>query len=392
MTDNMEISYIRTFEEIEGIRPIWEHLQAKENFPKINADIDRYLSIIKTVREEIQPYILLVKQNDVVVGMLIGHIYRNPIKCNLGRKTIFKPYLKILSVVYGGILGNLSKDTCDLLMGELTTLLRNDELDAVYFNHLETDSFFYKYIRKKTNALCRSHFPKIEYHVAISAPQDTEYLLKCCSKNRRKHIRKYIKRLEKEYPGKVKLSVYTKEKEVDLAIETIANISSQTYQWAFGGGLVNDEKTRIIWHSAAKKGWLRVYILNVNNEPCAFRYALKYRRTYFGELIGYLPKWKDFNVGTVLFMKFIEQICHEPDVERIDFGFGGGYHKELGNSYCWPEASLYIYAPKVFPIMVNIIQSTTSAISISTEHLVNKLGVFNAVQKYRRKKVIQKNP
>ena len=391
MIDNLEVRVIKSIEGIESIRSIWEEMQAKETYPKVSADIDRYLSVIKTADEETQPYILLLNQNNDIVCMLIGYIRKSPIKCNLGRNTLFKPSLQTLNVVYGGILGNPSEDIHRFLIKELIKLARSGEIDVVCFNHLKTDSLIYKAARKVPGLFCRSYFPKIESHVVMSIPRDTEQFLQSCSRRRRKHIRKYLKRLEKEYPGKVTMSVYSKEDEVEYAIETAARISSQTYQRAFGGGVVNDERTKILWRNAAEKGWLRVYILSIDNEPCTFRYVLKYRGTYFAEVIGYLPKWKDYNVGTVLFTKFLEKICREPDFERIDFSFGGGYHKEMGESFSWPEASVYIFAPRFFPVMVNIVRSFTSAISIFAQYLITKLGIFHVVQQFRRRKVVKKN-
>jgi hypothetical protein len=390
MINNLQLQIIRSFEGIEGIRPIWEKMQAQEAYPKINADIDRYLTIIKTAAEGIQPYIMLVKRNDAVVTMLIGSIHRSPVKCNLGRKTIFKPSLRTLSVVYGGLLGNSSEDVCRFLIGELTKLLRNREIDVVHFEHSDTSSFIYKVTRTMPGIFSRGYFPKIETHVAMPTPRDSNQFLQSCSKNRRKHIKRYIRRLEKEYPEKVTLSIYSKPEEVEHAIKTISHISSRTYQRAFGGGLVNDEKTRILWNNAAENGWLGVYILNINNEPCAFRYGLKYKGTYFGELIGYLPEWKEYNVGTVLFTKSVEQLCQESDIERIDFGFGGGFHKEVSDSFNWPEASVYIFAPRFFPVLVNIVQSFTSGISIFAQYVVIRLSIFNVIQNFRRRRFVQK--
>jgi hypothetical protein len=392
MINNFQLQIINSIEEIESIRQVWEEMQDKEEYPKINTDIDRYLSIInnKTSPDEMQPFIMLVKRNDSVVTMLIGCIHKSPLECKIGRKTIFKPSLRTLSVIYGGLLGNKSECICRFLIGKLTYLLRHQKIDVIHFNHFDTSSSIYKIARKIPGILSREYFPKIESHVAMPIPQDFNQFLQSCSRNRRKHIKKYIRRLKKEYPEKISLSIYTKPEKIELAIETASHISSQTYQRAFGSGLINDKKTRVLWNIAAKKGWLRVYILNINNKPCAFRYGLKYRGTYFGEQIGYLPEWKKYNVGTVLFAKFIEQICQESDVKRIDFGFGGGFHKELGNSFSWPEASIYIFAPRFFPALVNVVRSFTSVMSIFVYCLVVRLHILNLVQRFRRRRFLNR--
>ena len=45
------------FEEIEAIRPVWEQMQRDEPHPVPNADIDRYLSVVKTSGDDVRPYV-----------------------------------------------------------------------------------------------------------------------------------------------------------------------------------------------------------------------------------------------------------------------------------------------------------------------------------------------
>ena len=390
MKNNLHIQIIRSFEEIEDIRQIWEELQSKEAYPKINADIDRYFSVIKADKKPIQPYIILTKENDTVISLLIGFIHQSHMTCKLGRKIIFKPLLKILSVVYGGVLGNPSEDTCDLLMGEIKTLFSNGKIDVAYFSHLGTDSFFYKYARKKTNVLCRSHPPKIVHQRYMLIPQSFDQFLNACSHNSRRNYKRWTKKFTKKFANRFEIKTYYNESEVDSALDKMARISAQTYQRAYGGGIVNDAITQMLFHNAAKKGWLRTYILSIDNEPCAFWTGLKYGRIYYAEFTGYLPKWRNYHIGTILFFKLVRDLCKDPDVDILDFSFGEGQHKHWGESRFWSVASIYIFAPRVFPVMVNIIHSSLLSISIFTKDLANKLRIFNVIQKYRRQRILQK--
>ena len=58
-----EIITARNFEEIEAIRPIWEQMQCGESRPVPNADIDRYLSVVKTSDDDLQPNVMLLKHD-----------------------------------------------------------------------------------------------------------------------------------------------------------------------------------------------------------------------------------------------------------------------------------------------------------------------------------------
>ena len=386
-----EVLVVRDFEEIEAVRQTWEKMQAEEPYPRINADIDRYLTTLKATSNSVEPYIIVLKENGRPAAMLIGRVDKSCLKCKIGRRTLFKPTLRQLSVVYGGVIGNRAEQISCVLVGELMKVLRRGEVDVVFFNHLETDSSIYHIARKAPGLFCRGHFPKAEQHRCMSIPDHIDRFWKACSHNRRKKLRKYIRRLEKKYPGQVKMVTFSRQEEVAEGLRIAADISANTYQRAFGGGLVNDAATRAIFEAAAKKDWLRIYILFVADEPCAFTSILKYGRICFAEVTAYSPKWKDWNVGSNLFCKVLERICGDPVVDSFDFGFGDDQHKQAGDSRQWAEASVFIFAPRPFPVFVNLILSTTSAINILTQQFVTRLGIYNLVQRYRRKRILDKS-
>jgi len=386
-----EVLVVRDFEQIEAVRQVWEKMQAEEPYPKINADIDRYLSTLKATSNSTEPYIIVLKENGRPAAMVIGWVDKCCLKCKIGRWTWFKPTLRQLTVVYGGVIGNRSEQIIRVLVGEMMKVLRRGEVDVVFFNHLETDSSIYQIARKMPGLFCRGHFPKAELHWCMSIPDHIDRFWEACSHNRRKKLRKHTKRLEKRYPGQVKMVTYSRQEEVAEGLRIAADISANTYQRAFGGGLVNDAATRAIFEAAAKKDWLRIYILFVAGEPCAFKSIMKYGRICFAEVTAYSPKWMDWNVGSILFLKVVEQICGDPVVDSLDFGHGDGQHKQAGDSRQWAEASVFIFAPRLFPVFVNLIISITSAINVLTQQFVTRLGIYNLVQQYRRKRILQKS-
>lgn len=385
-----EVFVVRNFEEIEAVRHIWEKMQAEEPCPRINADIDMYLAILKANNCCLEPYIIVLKENGQPVSMLIGRIDEICLKCKIGRKILFKPVMKQLSVVYGGVIGSRTDKIYSLLIGELMKVLRRGEADVVFFNHLQTDSSLYRIARKMPGLFYRGHFPKVEEHWCMSIPENVDQFLKTCSHNRRKKLRRCTRKLEKEYQGRVRMVTYSKENEIEEAIEIAAKISAGTYQRAFGGGFVDDAATRALLITAAKKDCLRINILFIGDEPCVFEMALKYGRTYFSELVGYSPKWRSWNVGNVLSFKVVEQLCGDPSVDSIDLGFGHNLQKQWGDSRQWPEASLFIFAPRLFPVFVNLVYSSTLAISMFILYVITRLGIRDLVQQYRRKNILEK--
>jgi len=388
--DRFEVVTVRTMEGIDGVRSIWEEMQVKQERPVINADIDRYLSVVEASDEDIQPHIIIIKESDQPAAMVIGWIRNKCVKCEIARKTLFAPVLKELCVIYGGVIGKNTDDICGFVVRELMNVLASSQADMVSFSYLQTDCQLYKLLRTIPNLLCRGYFPKIEVHWGFTIPESMDHFFQSCSKNRRKISKKYIRRIEQEYPGQVIMKTFSTEDELETAISLASRISANTYQRAFGGGFHDDSRTLALLTVAAKKGWLRIYILFVGNEPCAFRSSLKYGHTYLAELTGYAPEWKDYNVGTILFLKVVESLCGDTEINFYDFSFGGGQHKQWGDLKSWPEASVQIFAPRFFPVFVNFVRSLTLGTSLIVQYLVNKLGIHYFVQRYRRKHVLRK--
>ena len=393
--DNMsshksEVLVVRDFEGIEAIRRTWEKLHAEESYPRINADIDRYLTTLKASNKTAEPYVIVIKEKGLPSAMLIGIVDKSHLKCTIGRWTLLKPVLRQLSVVYGGIIGNQTEQISRALVGELMKELRSGRIDVVYFNYLETGSSMYRAARKIPGLLSRCYSHKIEVHWRMTLPKDINSFYESISAKHAHHLRKLRNKLQKAYPNEIQFVTYRHQAELDTAIKTTSEISSTTYQYAYGLGVVDDHQTRTILSQAARLGWLQIDILYINNEPAAFQLAMRYRNTYFGYKIGFNPKWEKFRIGTVLFLKVTEALCADPSIKYYDFGFGDAEYKR---SYCdtdWTEGYIYIFAPRIFPVCVNLILSTTSAISALTNKFVKKLGIRNPVQRYRRKKILGK--
>ncbi|MHC4469046.1 MAG: hypothetical protein ACYSUZ_06760, partial [Planctomycetota bacterium] len=77
-----EIHVLRTLEQIQAIRPIWEALQS-ESGGNIETDFDRYISLVES-DQKYEPYILLLYNGGIPCAMLIGT--RGPVRidCQLG--------------------------------------------------------------------------------------------------------------------------------------------------------------------------------------------------------------------------------------------------------------------------------------------------------------------
>jgi hypothetical protein len=277
---NWKATIIRTLDQIETIRPVWEKMQANEPYPVINADIDRYLSVLQAAEDECRPLIMILKQNDQPRAMVIGRLERHAIAMRLGYKTLLKPKLRSMTVVYGGILGQPDEGVSALLVRELMKLLRQREVDAIFFNHMRADSCIFHISGKLPGVLIRGYFPKVENHWSMSVPENLEGFYQARSKKHRGNLKRYISKLEKEYPNQVRIITYTEEDDLDEAIKAASQISCLTYQHGLDSGFTDNPRTRVLLTTAARQGWLRMSVLYINREAGAFQVGQHYGKQY----------------------------------------------------------------------------------------------------------------
>jgi hypothetical protein len=377
--DGLKIMTAGNVTEVEKMRSAWEQMQIKESYPSPGADIDRYLSVIEAKQGKARPYVILAVHRGSPSAMLIGRIERHCVNIKLGYKALISPALKCLVVVYGGFIGD--SEFYFPLVSEVLDLLRSGRIDAVFFNHLRTDSVMYQLVRQTPPLWIRDYFPKIEPHWIMDIPKSMNLFYQGLSPRHRKHLRYYVNRLEKAYPGNITMRKYTTKEDSEYTVKAASEISRRTYKCALDCRIVDNSETRELLLSAARHGWLRAYVLYVNEKPLAFRFALKYGKTCFADGTGYDPEWKNFRIGTALFLKVIEDICRDPSVDYYDFGFGDAEYKQSYGTDYWQEASVYIFAPRLYPVFINLVQSSVAAVSCGMEKILTKTGLIEHIKR-----------
>lgn len=371
-----ETTVLRTVDEVESIRPVWEMLQAEEPHRTVNTDIDRYLSVLRTLADDVTPLVLLLEESGQPRAMMVGRLEKHAIHLRLGYTTLLKPRLRCMTVVYGGVLGQPDTDVSAVLIRTLMDLMRRGLFDVAFFNHLRVESDFYRQVSMVPRSFCRGPIPRIEPHWRMVMPKTIETFYAARSKKHRSHLRQYRRKLERRVGQSMRMQTYCRPEEVPQAAADAAAISANTYQAALGVGFRDSPARRLLLQTAAEKGWFRGHILYLNDAPAAFRFALKYGRVYHGDGIGYDPQWRELRIGTTLFLMVLEQLCQERAVDYYDFGFGDAGYKESYADEYWMEAdATYVFAPRAYPLLINMLATTNAMLLQAAQWLSEKLGL-----------------
>ncbi len=363
-------------------------MKLQESFAetKPNADINGYLANLESCEGD-SPYVVAIRAKDKLQTLVIGRLSSGKIKCAVGYRKIWEPKIKKIVFVYGGVLGNADENEFDLLLRHLRTALASGTADVVSFNHLHVESRLYEYLRRKVRGLELGRPLLTNVHWDMEMPNNIDEFYGRLSTKHRHEIRRQMRRLSDNLRGEWCVKSYEHESDIPRLCEDAGFVSRKTYQFAMGVSFVDNERHRKLLAFRARLGWLKAHVLYCQNVPSAFQIGMQYRNTLHLNYIGYDPQWRRFSLGTLLFVKVLEELCNSNKPQQIDFGFG---HADYKRSYCtrsWPEVTVFLFSLRFKPQMINMIRGMCSGISSLGESAARRMGFLSKVKTKWRQRI-----
>lgn len=172
-------------------------------------------------------------------------------------------------------------------------------------------------------------------------------------RSKSKKLRGLLRRLEKHYPGKVAIRVFTEEEEVPILCRDTEAVSQKTYLHALGVGFIDTDNTRALTRVLARQGKLRGYIIYIEGTPGAYLTGYSHRNIHYDTATGFDPHYKKFELGTILMLREIEDLCDNENIAYIDNGPGDQWYKQRFCDLSWDEVSFFIFAPSINGLKLN---------------------------------------
>lgn len=384
ISNDILISVASSAEEVEQYRNAWKSLQWHPN-----ADIDFYLTINKSRPEIIRPHVFILKENGCVKAMLVGRIEEVRFDLHFGYKIIFKEKIRQLHLIHGGNAIALNSVHERRMFFEIMNYLKGGDVDAVFFDHINTDSELYKLARSVPGCFLRDSFPIITSRWQMELPDSIgTFLQKIGSKHRY-----WLKRLERvvynDFPQRVQFAFHSSQADIDKLCVDVESVALKTYQRGIGAGFHDNSENRARLELEAKKGWLRAYLIYIDETPCAFWIGSLYNGVFHLSFTGYDPHYRKYELGTVLLMKMIGNLCQDR-IRTIDFGFGEAFYKQRFGKKVWDESSLYIFAPTPKGLVLKAKRAAVVGVSQVSKRLVKKAGLEQRIKSLWRKKLLKK--
>jgi CelD/BcsL family acetyltransferase involved in cellulose biosynthesis len=376
-----EISLARSEPEVEALRLDWERLN--EN-PNVQMDFYKFINGVRPF--VLRPHVIVVRINGAVKSLVVGRLVEHEFRCSVGYKTISCGPVQQLDILHGGLLGDCSGEYAEAILGELIAALQRGEADLLCLNHVKVSSDLFRLARQTPGFLSRDRVVQTQRHWKARLPGSLEEFLRRLNKKHRYWVRRMEKKVEQDFPGRTRYQRFSDYADLGRLANDLEAVAQKTYQRGLGAGFMpGDEQMRRL-ALARREGWLRGWMLHIDGQPAAFWIGSVYRNVFHSEATGYDPAYRKYELGTLILMKLVEDLCNEK-AEAFDFGLGDAQYKQRFGDEHWLDGSVRIYAPSLKGVKLNLMRTVLDGSSQTAQRLFNRLGLEQRLKTLWRKKL-----
>lgn len=358
------VSVLRTREEIDRFEGHWRAWQYHPN-----ADPDFYWTIVKARSEVLYPFVLLASRSGEASAMLIGRLERIPHDIRFGYLH-FGPEVRSLTFIQGGYLGEITAEVARAFRQTVSENLREGCADLVFFSHGPKGPLF-EGIHTTSNT-----------ERVVELPPSYDGFLAQLSPKARKNQQWQARRIEKEFCCEIRC--LSQSDELDTLFSEVESIAKSTYQRGLGVGFADTPEMRNRLALAAGQGWLRAYVLYLNESPAAFWIGTLYQGTFFSDFMGYDSTHARHSPGMYLVWTVIARFFHE-NVTAVDFGLGDAQYKEVLGNRMFSTESAYFYAPTLKGMALKRLRLAAHFVDKSARETLSLFRLQNRAKKLWRK-------
>jgi len=377
MVSEASVKVLRRVTELEEVRREWEAWPGHRD-----SEMESYSTFVRTNPGTMRPHVLVVYRGGRPDAILVGRIDKGKIRCKLG-------YLgmgfgaRTMCFVNGALRGNPSEENCELLVNEILRSLSQREADAACLYFLRRGSDLCRLATKKPGLLCRDYLRAPLKHFAAALPATVEEFYRGLSSGSRWQAKSKQKKLLKDFGGDVRIRCFRDVAELENLIQDVEQVAKKSYQRGLGVGFIDSPENRQHLRFKAERGWLRAYILYVADRPCAFWMGDLNQATFGSDYLAYDAELEKYSPGMCLIFKVIEGFCdgNREGVTEVDFATGHAQYKEVLSNRRWEEESVYVFAPSIKGISLNLVRSFIGGIDLAVKKVLASTNLLQRIKK-----------
>lgn len=346
---------MRAVLELRSVWEKWTHC--------LETDLDYFSHNVENDPTIVRPHVITIWRDGAAQAMLVGYVRKRRVSTVVSFVNIPGPKVNILEIVKGGRVGKQSATIEKALVLELLRSVRSGEADLVCFQRLSLQSELLREVQRYPGLLIKDRVPHIFYYSILSLKAGKEERGSLLPGKARREVRRKTRILERQFPGKARVRCFSDPGEVDAGICDALTVAENTWQHHLGDGLSSNSQTRANLRFFANKRWLRIYVLYLEDRPCAFLIGQLFRNTFYCQYAGYHPAFARFSVGSLLTAWALENLV-EAGVDQVDLGEGGQEHNRRLGCQISEEGTVHVYSPTFRGLWLNMFFATTQTVRI----------------------------
>ena len=367
---------LRTREAIEPFRDFWAACQ-----PGGDCDFDFYLFVTDHIDGCLRPHVLVLFEDETPRALLAGRIDAGNITIKAGYKTLAAPSLRILRIMHGGALGEISAETSRALVSGIIAALGAGEADAAMLESLDIRSPLVAAAGSLPSWFCSDPTMKPVIHrfrdvTGDSHPPSTQF-----SKSAQYRQRQRASKLRRSFRD-VSIKRFQTLDELPKLIDLAEEVTKTSYQRGIGVGFARSPFIESRLAFEARQGRLLAFVVTLDGKPCAFWIGSLRNGVFVSTYLAFDPAYADYSPGMYLLMEAMDMtVAEASDLRQFDFGIGDAAYKEHLSNASVEETVVYIFAPRLKPLAVNALRS---AVGMTTRYVQHARWLTPLVQELKR--------
>ncbi|MBW8828573.1 MAG: GNAT family N-acetyltransferase [Burkholderiales bacterium] len=375
----MSIKAIRTLQDLDGVRAHWEQWQSHAN-----NDLAQF-ELVCRVRTEVEcPYVTVIERDGRPHVLVAGRLERTTFAPAIGYIQPVRIPATVLTVIHQGVMGPMDDETASQAVHYLRSLLRSGVADAVAFHHLSEHSPLFKALQLDRSTWLWERTPRWSTHREMMMSPDKSFLEQKVRPKHRSQFRKRQKELEASFSGKVAWRWITEFDDIPALCARLEAVAAKTYQRALNAGFFDNEEYRRRFELFASRKQLRVQLLEIDGSVRAFWFGTVYQGVFHSSETGYDPDLRDFEVGTLMFIRMADELMHE-GIRRLDFGLGDAPYKARFGDHFWRETPAWLFAPSAKGVVLMLLLKLCLLLDTTARRLVEGAGLTDKIKTYWRR-------
>lgn len=346
-------------EAVKALRSYWEPATNG-----LDTDIDYYLQNLKNDWTILRPYVISIFNGQDKPSMLIGYIRRRKVSTRISMVRVPGPWARVLEIVPIGLLGPATPEVKKLMIKQLAKTLKGD-VDLLCFRRLALDGQLFREVSQIPGLLAGMRIPHTFPYSTMTLMESRDVpagkRFTVFSGKMRREARRKTLNLQKAFPGGVAFKCFSDLSELNVGLADMENISAAAWQHSLGVGFTDILPSLEAYRAFARKGWLRIFVLYVGGQPCAYLLGQLHQGTFYCQRTGYHPNFARYSVGSVLTAMAFENLA-AAGAQRVNLGEGDQEHNRRLGCEKNEEGTVHVYAPTLRGIGLNLFFGITQAV------------------------------